>query len=303
MGVGLQQVTKGKIKEPYLVLIYGTDGVGKSTFAAGAPNSIFIGVERGTNQLDVARFPEPKHWTHVNSFLEELLNDEHEYKTLVIDSIDWLEAMLYRHICGEYNVKSIEKAAGGYGKGYIVALEKFRELNVKLNKIRTERGMNIVLICHAEPVNFQDPQEQEAYHRYELKLNKKVSALYREYVDAVLFANFETLIKTDEGRTKALSDGTRIIHTERRAGFDAKNRYGLPFTLDLSWQAFDEAAKKGEPDNSAEIKNRIDEMVETIEDAELKEKVNETVKKYDGNVHQLLQIENRLKIKLSQLNQ
>jgi hypothetical protein len=287
-----------------LILIFGTDGVGKTTFAAGAPNPIFIEIERGTAQLDVSRYPRPKHWTEFNSFLDELLNDEHDYKTVVIDSLDWLEAMLHRHICSEYNVKTIERAGGGYGKGYTVAVEKFRELNEKLDEIRTKRGMNIVLICHSDPVTFNDPQEQEAYQRYELKLHKKSSAVYREYVDALLFANFETLIKEeDNGRTKALSDGTRLLFTERRAGFDAKNRYGLPFQLDLSWKAFDDAAKIGQPDSADEIKKRLMQMHGTIEDKELKYKVLDAIEKAGSDAQKLIEIENRLRVKLKTLKE
>lgn len=303
MGTGLSNVTRGKRHRPYLVLVYGADGVGKTTFAAGAPGALFLGVESGTDQMDVERLPEPKHWTEVNAFIDELLHDEHNHKTLVIDSLDWLEAMLHRHICAEYRVKSIEKAAGGYGKGFTEALETFRLFNNKLTALRDKRGMNIVLICHADIISFNDPQEQEAYHRYELKLHKRVSALYREYVDAVLFANYETLIKEENGRIKALSDGARLLHTERRPGFDAKNRYGLPFMLDLSWSAFDAAARKGEPDNIGAVKKRLDEMVETITNEELKAIVVKTITDAGDRVRLLLEIENRLKIKLATIEE
>ena len=120
----LSKVTKGKLKRPKIVLIFGVDGCGKSTFGSQAPNPIFIGAEEGTSHLDVSRFPQPKKWADVINSMTSLKTEAHDYKTLVVDSLDWIEPILHKEICLEYGVNSIEKAAGGYGKGYAEAVTK-----------------------------------------------------------------------------------------------------------------------------------------------------------------------------------
>jgi hypothetical protein len=227
-----------------------------------------------------------------------LAKENHDWKTLVIDSLDWLEPLLFRAICDDYNVKSIELAAGGYGKGYVEAFTRWCSLKDNLEQLRNQRGMNIVLIAHSEVVNFLDPSTQLSYQRYEMKLHKRSSALWREYVDAVLFANYETFAKKEGSNVQAYSDGARFIYTERRPGWDAKNRFGLPLKMDLSWDAFTDAIVNADPNSLETIKSRIQGMLTQILDDKLKAIVLETVSKAQDNVVQLNAIANRLAIRL-----
>jgi hypothetical protein len=297
----LAQVTKGKIVKPLLLLVYGADGVGKSSFAASAPAPIFFGPESGTDHLDVSRYPEPKTWAEVQAGLKDLATGDHDYKTLAIDSLDWIEPLLFAQIIKEdaKGAKSIEQASGGWGKGYVEAESRWRDEFIEhLDTIRNQRKMNVVLIAHSEMIQFNDPQTQLSYKRYELKLHKRASALFREYVDAVLFGNYEAFVKKekDERQAKIFGDGARVFHTERRPGFDAKNRYGLPFTLPLSWEAVAEAAVKGNPESPEAVKQRIEGLLSCITDKAVLDKMPALMAQAGDNVAQLSQIANRLAV-------
>ena len=295
----LSKVTTGKIKKPRMVLIYGPDGCGKSTFGAQAPSPIFLGSEEGTNNLDVARFPPVSKWSDIMASLNELSSEKHEYKTLVIDSLDWIEPLLYQHICDRYGVKSIELAAGGYGKGFSESLNEWIGFNKLLSKLRDEKKMNVILIAHAEITKFSDPNAQVEYDRFSLKLYKKSSSLFREFVDCVLFANFEVVAKKDGTKTRAYGDGVRVMYTERRPGFDAKNRFGLPFSLPLSWHDFDKACDEDKSNSLPFLKTSINELASQL-DEELKKKVIETMEKAGDNIPQLEAIRNRVLIILGE---
>lgn len=294
----LDRVTSGKVARPHLILIYGPDGVGKTTFAASAPKPVFLGTEQGTNFLDVARFPTPKNWTEVQAAVLELTTEAHEYKTLVIDSIDWLEPLLYEQICREHGAKSIELAAGGYGKGYTEALERWGQFMKMINVLRETRAMNVILIAHSETKTFNDAQLQITYERYQLKLHKNSSPKFKEWVDSVLFANYEIYTKKEGSAVQAFGEGERKVWTEGRPGYDAKNRMGLPGCLPLSWEAYEKAYNEaiGGGQKPEQVINRIEDLLKnsTVTD-ELREKVVDTVKKYPQNVKQLLFIEQKLK--------
>ena len=294
----LEKITRGVIKKPQLILIYSPDGVGKSTFGAQAPNPIFLGPEEGTNHLDVARFPSPKNWSEVLGAVDELIKEKHDFKTLVIDSADWIEPLLFQEICTRYGAKSIELAAGGYGKGYSESVTEWQKLAKSLARLRDERSMNIIIIAHSEINKFNDPSTQTEYDRFSLKLYKKASAFLREFVDCVFFANFEVYATKDGDKQKHFGDGARVIYTERRPGFDAKNRMGLPFQIPLSWDDFIAAI----PDKKAPdaILSAINGMLLEVKDDDLKAKVNEAVQKAGKNIPQLEAILNRLSVRLAQ---
>lgn len=292
----LDKVSRGKVKKPHLILLMGTDGVGKSTFGSQAPNPIFLGSEDGTNNMDVARFPETNSWKEVETAIAELLTKPHDYKTLVIDSADWLEPILHQEICTRHGAKSIELAAGGYGKGYVEAVGDWQKLCKSLSQLRDKRGMNVIIIAHTQVVKFADPYTQTEYDRYELKLYKKSSALLREFVDCVFFANFEIFSKKDGQKQRHYGDGARVMYTERRPGFDAKNRLGLPFQIPLSWDDF-LAAIPDKPSTESIISS-INGLLEEVKDADLKAKVEAAVLSAKDNAEQLDAIKNRLIVRL-----
>lgn len=289
----LSKVSKGKIKKPQLVLIYGVDSVGKSTFGAQSPNPIFLGAEEGTNNLDVSRFPSVDRWVDIDAQLNELLTEKHDYKSLVVDSLDWLEPLLHQHICDRYGSKSIDHAAGGYGKGYTEAVLEWIKFNKLLTKLRDERKMNIILIAHSQITKFSDPTTQTEYDRYSLKLYKKSADLFREFVDSVLFANFEVSSFKDGSKTRVDGDGIRILNTERRPGFDAKNRFSLPLTIPLSWDDYVKACELSEVTPEFLVQS-IDGLMENITDDELRKKIVQTVAKAGNSVVDLEAIKNRI---------
>lgn len=233
----LDALVRGKQQAPARVVIYGPEGIGKSTFGANAPGAIFLGAEDGTAQLDVTRFPTPENWTEALDAIRTLTTDAHEFRTLVVDTLDWLEPVLWRHICERDKKRDIEEY--GFGKGYQAALDEWRVFLSALDRLRMKRGMNVVLIAHSHVKSFKNP-EGDDFDRYELKLHLKASGLIKEWSDAVLFAAFETFAVTDSKtkRTRGVSSGARLLNTERTAAFDAKNRYGLPPTIPISWDEF-----------------------------------------------------------------
>lgn len=293
----LDSVTTGKIKKPHLILLYGPDGSGKSTFASDAPKPIFLGKEDGTNFLDVARFPEPKSFGDILLAIDELINEKHSYETLAIDSLDWIEPLVWQHVCNTAGKQSIEDVGGGYGKGYTEANRHWLHMMGKLQELRSKRRMNIIAIAHSQIKIFNDPSQPAPYDRYQLKLNEKAAALWRELVDFVGFATYEVFTKADKGaqKSKAFGDGKRVLYTERRPSFDAKNRLGLPFELALSFSEFQKAADKHEPRPVDDILANIHELSALLTDEEIKKKVAASVEKAGSNVLALEKILNKLR--------
>jgi hypothetical protein len=254
----LGNLVKGRQKEPWRLLLAGVEGIGKSTFGAAAPKPVFLDAEGGTGHLDVQRFPRPTNLADVHEALRELTDGEHAFETLVVDTVDWLEPLVWQHICQRDNKADIEDY--GYGKGYQAALDEWRPLIAALERLEKARGMNIVLLAHTQLKTFKNPQGED-FDRYELKLHQKAGGLLKEWVKAVLFANFEQYaVKAEKdknnkfARAKGISTGQRLIYTERDAAYDAKNRYALPPQIALNWEAFITAAANGAVELTARIK-------------------------------------------------
>jgi AAA domain-containing protein len=243
LGGFLSGITYGKQIKPIFCLIHGPDGVGKSTWPSKAPNPVYIGTENGSNQLDVARLPQPETLDELNKQLTGLFRQEHPFKTLVLDSIDWVQPLIHKDVCLQGQVKTIVDFAGGYGKGFERAQEIWRELVRKLAKLALH--YHVILIAHSRIEKFDDPQQPGPYDRYEIALRDDPAALIRQAVDAVLFATFKEKVRqTSKNQGKGIGEGERCIYTEHRPAFDAKNRFNLPFELPLEWKAFAECVKK-----------------------------------------------------------
>ena len=239
-------ITKGREQQPPRIMIYGSEGVGKSTFASLAPNPVFVQTEDGLSEIDTSKFPLARTFDDVVMQLQAVRDEQHEFGTLVIDSLDWLERLVWDRVCADYGVKSIEKADGGYGKGYVHALTYWRQIVSILNDIRSKRGMAVVMIAHAAVERFEDP-EHAAYDRYTPRLHKKACSLVCEWVDAVLFASRRLRVDSTTGKAAPVGadGGERILRTNGSPACIAKNRFGLPTELPLSWAAFVEALKGG----------------------------------------------------------
>jgi len=233
--------TKGKPKPPRIV-IYGSGGIGKTTLAASAPNPVFIQAEDGLGDIKAARMPLATTYQDVKAGIIALHDQDHDYKTVVIDSLDWLEPLINKHTCQENGWSSIEDP--GYGKGQVAALGWWRDYINCLNYLRDTKLMTIIQIAHYQIKRFDAP-DTEPYDRYGIKLHKAAAALVQEHSDAVLFANYRVATtQSDAGFnkkiTRAIGSGERVIHTNERPQHMAKNRYGMPDQLPMSWEAIAE---------------------------------------------------------------
>jgi hypothetical protein len=240
MAMKLDQLKQVSVPKVPRVTVYGVAGVGKTQFAAGARNPVFLLTEDGLGMREVAHFPLAKTYDDLIGYLSALYSEAHDFATVVVDSLDWLEPLIHARVCRDNGWSSIEEP--GYGKGYVAALALWRQYLDGLNALRDERGMTVVQIAHSEIRRFDSP-EHEPFDRYGIKLHARAAALVLEHSDAVLFANFRVAtVKSDVGFNKrvnrAVGSGERLIHTTERPAFIAKNRYGLPDTLPLDWDSF-----------------------------------------------------------------
>ena len=191
------EITRGKIQAAQKVVVYGPEGIGKSTFASQFPEPLFIDTEGSTTHMDVARLPKPSSWTMLLEEVRYVINTPSLCKTLVIDTADWAETLCISEICARNHWSGIEDP--GYGKGYVYLADEFGKLLNLLSEL-TERGINAVITAHAMMRKFEQPDELGAYDRWELKLQKKTAPLVKEWADMVLFANYKTLVINVDGK-------------------------------------------------------------------------------------------------------
>lgn len=222
-------INKGVQHSAYSFVIYGPEGIGKSTLASKFPDPLFIDTEGSTKRLDVARTDRPKSWPILLQYINEI-KDKHLCKTLVIDSGDWAERLCLENVCSTHNVTGIEDL--NYGKGYVFAKESFAKMLDLLTEVMNS-GINVIITCHACLRKFEEPDEMGSYDRYELKLSKQIASLVKEWTDNLLFLNYKTIIVTTKDNKKRGKGGQRVIYTTHRPAWDAKNRYGLADELPL----------------------------------------------------------------------
>ena len=224
------KITKGIIPCAKKVVIYGPEGIGKSTFASQFPDPVFIDTEGSTNSMDVARLPKPTSWQMLLEEIQYVKDHPDVCKTLVIDTVDWAESMCIQSICDKHQKSGIEDF--GYGNGYVYTKEEMGRFLNQLSEV-VEVGVNVVLTAHAQIRKFEQPDELGAYDRWELKLGKKTSSqtspLIKEWADMLLFANYKTfsIAVDDKGQKRKAQGGERVLYTSHHACWDAKNRYGL----------------------------------------------------------------------------
>lgn len=226
------EITCGVRRTALRVVVYGPEGIGKSSLAAQFPDPLFIDVEGGTNQLPVARLPRPSSWTMLQQEVEAVRAGEAKCSTLVIDTADAAEALCTRDLLARTGKGGIEDF--GYGKGYTYLAESFGGFLDQLGRV-VDGGVNVVVVSHAIMRKFERPDESGAYDRFELKLSKKVAPMVKEWADMVLFCDYKTYVTVDKSGKAKASGGTRVIRTTHAPQWDAKNRFNLPDELPLEW--------------------------------------------------------------------
>lgn len=226
------QITRGRKARAQKVVIYGPEGIGKSTFVAQFPEPVFIDTEGSTDNMDVARMDKPTSWAMLKNEIAFIKANSDACKTLVIDTIDWAEQLAVSYVCSQHQKNGIEDF--GWGKGYTYVQEEIGRLLNSLSEL-VDIGINVVLTAHAQIKKFEQPDEMGTYDRYELKLGQKTSSktapLVKEWADMVLFANYKTFVMTMDDGKKKVQGGERVIYTNHRPAWDAKNRHGLPDQL------------------------------------------------------------------------
>lgn len=242
----MSNITVGKTPKPPRILIYGYEGVGKSSWSAGAPNPIFVQTEDGLNHIDCAKFPLAKSFGEVTASLMAIRDEEHDYQTLVIDSLSGLEPLIWDEVCAEFGVKNIEKADGGYARGYTHALSYWTKFRNLLDEINEKRNMIIIMVAHVGTQEVKDP-ETATYDRTCPRIHKKAEALISQWCDAVFQAKQKYRVqKSSAGFNQergiatplGAEGGERIIRTVGNAAVIAKNRLNLPEELPLDFNAF-----------------------------------------------------------------
>lgn len=240
MAFNLKSVQRNSAAAAPRVMLYGVEGIGKTTFAAGAPNPIFILTEDGLGSLQVDHFPLAGKPSDILDAVASLVQEKHDFKTVVIDSIDWLDNLIWQDVEATHDAKDL-----AYGKGAMIVAERWREVLSGLNHLRNDKGMCVILLAHCQIKRFDSP-EVEPYDRYQPKLQERSNAILREWCDALLFANYKTIVKKDDvgfnkTNNRGISTGERLLFTSERPAYMAKNRYSLPESIPMTWDAFTQA--------------------------------------------------------------
>jgi len=236
------KITKGKKKIARRTMLYGVHGVGKSTWASKAPDVLFLNIEDGLNDIDCSRSDLIKDFDRVMDALRWLAEEKHNFRFVAIDSVDWLEKLIHKAVAGAAEKKSI--ADIGYGAGYKQALSYWDRVTFALDWLRTERGIGVILLAHADIKRFESP-EQDSYDRYQPALHPLASSLIQEWCDEVMFASYRVFTrKEDQGfnkeRTVAIGDGERYVRTQETAAVQAKSRLEMPKEIPFDWASYEE---------------------------------------------------------------
>ena len=250
MAINLKSLRKGSVARPPRIILYGTHGVGKSSFATQADKPVFIQTEEGLDALDVTAFPLARSYDEVMEAIGSLYSEDHDFGTVVLDSADWMEQLIFKQVAINHKINNIEDM--GYGKGYTFAVDLWRNVMEGFDLLRNEKNMQVIFLAHTQIKRYDDPLV-DSYDRYMLDLHKGGAAIISEWCDLLMFANYRVnTVKSDVGfnqkKTRAVGAGERVLHTQERPGWVAKSRWALPESMELNYETFStELAKAMEP--------------------------------------------------------
>ncbi len=235
MAINLASLRRGGERKPPRILDYSTHGLGKTSLAAGAPNPVFLQTEDGLGEIEADTFGILRTYDEIMDAIGTLYSEPHDFKTVVLDSADWTESIVWAQTCKLNGWPNIEHP--GFGKGYAATGDVWRTLLDGLQALRDERGMAVIILAHSEIRKFSAPDEVE-YDRYQPKLHKIASALIQEHVDCVWFMNYQVSITKDnprdkDSRVRGVGGGMRVLYTTERPSHLAKNRYRMPDKITL----------------------------------------------------------------------
>lgn len=286
----LGTVKTGVEKRKYIYMVYGPNGVGKTTFAGSFPKPLFADLEKGSFHLDVARIDSLPNLAAFKALVTELLSAEVPYETFVVDSVESLETLVLDSIKAKHKVDSIEDI--GYGKGFAESREVMGDLMAMFRKL-TEKGITVVLIGHSQVKQQTDPTTKSVYDRYIMRCGDKMAAVIRDLSDNVLFVTHKVVTTTNkQGKTEAFSDGARVMKTQWRDAWDAKNRLGLPLELPLSYDALAQAMGNEETQSAADLISDIEEISSKLKE-DVRVKVKAQVEKFKTDPKKLAEIRSR----------
>lgn len=228
----LNNVKYGIQRRAERIIIYGPEGVGKSTLASGFPNPIMLDTENGSSHIDVPRI-NCREYSDILDAITALAEEQHDFKTVIIDSIDWAERLMIADFLKAFNKKNGSQHKNiediGYGKGYKMIETTAMDLLSRLNRL-LDIGMDVVLVGHSRRVKFEMPETAGAYDKHELNLTKYVSPVVKEWSDAMFFCNFLVTVQNGKGQ-----GGTqRMVYTAPAAPWEAKNRHGMPAMMPMN---------------------------------------------------------------------
>ncbi len=283
------KITKGRTTVPLKVLVLGTEGVGKTTFVAGAPKVRVLDLDRGSFEQDVER-AHADTFEEVLEWIEDARTDD-KVQTFAVDSLSRLEAFIITKVCGPGDTGGLAAFGGGYGKGDDAALQYWRQFLGSLDRLSVTK--HVVLVGHTAVKAFNDPLGL-TYDRFSLGLREKAAAPIKQWVNYTLFARAEvsTRIQEKTKKTIGVTSGARYLYTDNNPAYDAKHRGNLPAQIPMSWDAFYDAVV-ADRSSCAEKLATIAQLLMRVDPA-VANKVKAATKLAEGSSVQLAAIISRL---------
>jgi AAA domain len=219
-----------------IVLLYGAEGRGKTTLACKFPRPLALLIERGLPRgVSVDAVEDVGSFEAVMVALRDFYSAPGGYESLIVDTIDALEALLIEGLCARNGWKNIEQPS--YGKGWIALDDEWRRFIRAVVAIRNKHNVAICMTAHTTIERVDDPRAP-TYTSYQPRMHKRGRGLVMDCCDAIFFLAENLHVVTDEAgfreRTRAASDTRRFLFTEGRPAFAAKNRFGMPEKMPIS---------------------------------------------------------------------